>query len=135
METHLLWWNLALGPLAYPLPTQEQISSSLFQGLRLVIARTLRSSLRHRHIPPLNISERQRHRYEVNPRHIGTLTLHRLSFIGKGNCGECVEVFELADHPYFVSVRFHPEYLSRRCWHSTETWYRTDTVIAMERVT
>lgn len=49
--------------------------------------------------PPLIISERQCRRYEVDPVHIDTLTFHDLSLIGKGKCGERVEVLELADHP------------------------------------
>lgn len=63
--------------------------------------------------PPLTISERHRHRYEVNPAYIDTLTAHGLSFVGKDDRGERMEVLELADHPWFVGVQFHPEYLSR----------------------
>ena len=59
------------------------------------------------------ILERHRHRYEVNPAYISRLTSHGLSFIGKDDKGERMEILELKDHPWFVGVQFHPEYLSR----------------------
>ena len=65
------------------------------------------------HAAPLTILERHRHRYEVNPAYIDTLASHGLSFVGKDDRGERMEIFELKDHPWFVGVQFHPEYLSR----------------------
>ena len=59
------------------------------------------------------ILERHRHRYEVNPAYIDRLSSHGLSFIGKDDQGERMEILELKDHPWFVGVQFHPEYLSR----------------------
>ncbi|KAF8865091.1 CTP synthase [Acephala macrosclerotiorum] len=61
----------------------------------------------------LIVKERHRHRYEVNPIYISLLTSHGLSFIGKDDKGERMEILELQDHPWFVGVQFHPEYLSR----------------------
>lgn len=63
--------------------------------------------------PPLIISERHRHRYEVNSTYIERLTMGGLSFVGKDDTGERMEILELKDHPWFVGVQFHPEYLSR----------------------
>lgn len=60
-----------------------------------------------------SVSERHRHRYEVNPEYISQLEEGGMSFIGKGNTGVRMEVVELRDHPWFVGVQFHPEYLSR----------------------
>ena len=62
---------------------------------------------------PPSISERHRHRYEVNPAFIDKLTSHGLSFIGKDDTGERMEILELKDHPWFVGTQYHPEYLSR----------------------
>lgn len=62
---------------------------------------------------PLIISERHRHRYEVNPAYIDRLTAKGLSFVGKDESGERMEILELKGHPWFVGVQFHPEYLSR----------------------
>jgi CTP synthase len=36
-----------------------------------------------------------------------------LSFVGKDDAGVRMEVVEIKDHPWFVGVQFHPEYLSR----------------------
>lgn len=59
------------------------------------------------------ILERHRHRYEVNPEYIERLEKGGLSFVGKDEAGERMEVVEIKDHPWFVGVQFHPEYLSR----------------------
>lgn len=59
------------------------------------------------------ILERHRHRFEVNPAFIKQLAAHGLSFVGKDDQGERMEIIELKDHPWYVGVQFHPEYLSR----------------------
>lgn len=59
------------------------------------------------------INERHRHRYEVNPDYVDRLTDKGLSFVGKDDKGVRMEILELKDHPWFVGVQFHPEYLSR----------------------
>lgn len=59
------------------------------------------------------IDERHRHRYEVNPEYIDRLQAAGLHFIGKDDKGERMEIIELKDHPWYVGVQFHPEYLSR----------------------
>ncbi|OQD75803.1 hypothetical protein PENDEC_c006G04880 [Penicillium decumbens] len=60
-----------------------------------------------------SVDERHRHRYEVNPEYIDRLQEAGLHFIGKDDKGERMEIVELKDHPWFVGVQFHPEYLSR----------------------
>lgn len=59
------------------------------------------------------ILERHRHRYEVNPEYIDQLSKAGLPFVAKDDKGERMEIVELKDHPWFVGVQFHPEYLSR----------------------
>ncbi|KAF2634619.1 CTP synthase-like protein [Massarina eburnea CBS 473.64] len=59
------------------------------------------------------IHERHRHRYEVNPDFVEKLEQGGLSFTGKDDLGVRMEVIEIKDHPWFVGVQFHPEYLSR----------------------
>lgn len=59
------------------------------------------------------INERHRHRYEVNPKYVDRLSEGGLHFVGKDDKGERMEIVELKDHPWFVGVQFHPEYLSR----------------------
>ncbi|KAK2800661.1 CTP synthase ura7 [Emmonsiellopsis sp. PD_5] len=57
--------------------------------------------------------ERHRHRYEVNPKMVETLEKAGLTFVGKDEKGERMEIVELKDHKWYVGVQFHPEYLSR----------------------
>ncbi|KAL9111263.1 MAG: hypothetical protein Q9227_004341 [Pyrenula ochraceoflavens] len=60
-----------------------------------------------------SVDERHRHRYEVNPKYVERLTAAGLPFIGKDDKGERMEILELQDHPWFVGVQYHPEYVSR----------------------
>ncbi|KAF2875234.1 CTP synthase [Massariosphaeria phaeospora] len=71
------------------------------------------SQLRALYAGKSEILERHRHRYEVNPDFIATIEDAGLSFVGKDEKGERMEVIEIKDHPWFVGVQFHPEYLSR----------------------
>ena len=48
------------------------------------------------------VHERHRHRYEVNPEYIEVLEKGGLSFIGKDDTGNRMEVTERKDHPYYV---------------------------------
>jgi CTP synthase len=59
------------------------------------------------------ISERHRHRYEVNNELRPELAKHGLVFSGLSPDERLVEVIELPDHPYFVACQFHPELKSR----------------------
>ena len=59
------------------------------------------------------ISERHRHRYEVNNNYLGTLERCGLVFSGMSPDGLLPEVLEIADHPWFIAVQFHPELKSR----------------------
>lgn len=58
------------------------------------------------------ISERHRHRYEVNDGFVSKLTQAGLIFAGHSEDGSLVETIELADHPWFVACQFHPEFTS-----------------------
>ena len=59
------------------------------------------------------ISERHRHRYEVNAKYIDPLEKQGLVFSGMSPDGLLPEIVERPDHPWFVGVQFHPEYKSR----------------------
>jgi CTP synthase len=59
------------------------------------------------------ISERHRHRYEVNNKLRGKLEEAGLRFSGLAPDGSLVEMCEIADHPWFLACQFHPEYKSR----------------------
>jgi CTP synthase len=59
------------------------------------------------------VSERHRHRYEVNNAYRETLTDNGLVPSGTSPDGRLVEMIELADHPWFVGCQFHPDVKSR----------------------
>ncbi len=58
------------------------------------------------------ISERHRHRWEVNNAYLEKLSEAGLQFSGKSPDGTLVEMIEIKDHPWFVGVQFHPEFKS-----------------------
>ncbi|RUO21555.1 CTP synthase [Aliidiomarina haloalkalitolerans] len=58
------------------------------------------------------IEERHRHRYEVNNNYRQQLTEAGLTFAGLSADKRLVETIEIADHPWFVAVQFHPEFTS-----------------------
>ncbi|MGK2923553.1 MAG: CTP synthase [Methyloceanibacter sp.] len=59
------------------------------------------------------ISERHRHRYEVNMRYRNKLEAAGLRFSGLSPDGLLPEIVEIPDHPWFIGVQFHPELKSR----------------------
>ncbi|MCR5356476.1 MAG: CTP synthase [Lachnospiraceae bacterium] len=59
------------------------------------------------------ISERHRHRYEVNNDYREVLTKAGMTLSGLSPDGRIVEMIELKDHPYFVATQAHPEFKSR----------------------
>ena len=59
------------------------------------------------------ISERHRHRYEVNIHYRDSLEACGLSFSGMSPDGELPEIVERPDHPWFIGVQFHPELKSK----------------------
>ena len=60
-----------------------------------------------------DISERHRHRYEVNTGYKGRLEQRGMRFSGMSPDGILPEIIEYEDHPWFVGVQFHPELKSR----------------------
>ena len=59
------------------------------------------------------ISERHRHRLEVNNEYVQKLKESGMVFSGMNNKLNLVEVVELKDHPYFIACQYHPEFKSR----------------------
>jgi CTP synthase len=60
-----------------------------------------------------DISERHRHRYEVNVHYRDALEKGGLIFSGMSPDGALPEIVERPDHPWFIGVQFHPELKSR----------------------
>jgi CTP synthase len=59
------------------------------------------------------ISERHRHRYEVNVGYTRQLGEHGFQVSGWSPDGKLPEIMEFPDHPWFIGVQFHPELKSR----------------------
>ncbi|MHB8645901.1 MAG: CTP synthase [Thermomicrobiales bacterium] len=59
------------------------------------------------------VMERHRHRYEINNDYRPILADHGLIVSGTSPDERLVEIMERVDHPWFVGVQFHPEFLSR----------------------
>jgi len=76
-----------------------------------------------------SVDERHRHRYEVNPAYVDQFESAGMKFVGRSEDNQRMEIIELEgnkknclnsfacffskDHPYFVGVQYHPEYISR----------------------
>ncbi len=60
-----------------------------------------------------NISERHRHRYEVNIKYEPVLKKAGMIIVGKSPDGKLPEIVERPDHPWFIGVQFHPELKSK----------------------
>jgi CTP synthase len=59
------------------------------------------------------ISERHRHRYEININYRDRLEQHGIRFAGLSPDGVLPETVEYVDHPWFIGVQYHPELKSR----------------------
>jgi CTP synthase len=70
-------------------------------------------SLSHRAYAVEYIEERHRHRYEVNTCYREQFEEKGLRFAGVSPDGSLTEIIEVAQHPWFVAVQFHPEFKSR----------------------
>ena len=84
--------TLRLG--AYPCKLQEGTKARKLYGTR-------------------DISERHRHRYEVNNEYREDLESHGMVLSGLSPDGRIVEMIELKEHPYYLATQAHPEFKSR----------------------
>jgi CTP synthase len=69
-------------------------------------------TLAHKIYGKTSISERHRHRYEYNNQYVEQLEKAGLISSGVNPDTGLVEIVELADHPFFIGVQYHPEYKS-----------------------
>ncbi|OHA89693.1 MAG: CTP synthase [Candidatus Zambryskibacteria bacterium RIFCSPHIGHO2_01_FULL_43_27] len=74
-----------------------------------------KGSLAYKSYGSNQISERHRHRYEVNPEYIALIEDKGLIFSGKSKDGRLCEIAELPArvHPFFLGTQFHPEFKAR----------------------
>lgn len=71
-----------------------------------------KNTIAHKAYNDTTISERHRHRYEVNPEYIARLEEAGMIFSGKSPDGVLMEIAELSqkEHPFMVGAQFHPEF-------------------------
>lgn len=56
------------------------------------------------------ITERSRHRYEVNPKYISKIEDKEFKFTGYNKTKNLIEACELENHPFYIGVQYHPEF-------------------------
>ena len=82
-------------------------------GKRTTVFKTADSVLRQLYGNTDTVEERHRHRYEVNPKYVPEFEKQGMRFVGQDVEGERMEMMELAGHPFYCAVQYHPEYISR----------------------
>ncbi|XP_027691191.1 CTP synthase 2 isoform X3 [Vombatus ursinus] len=102
-------------PVVIDMPEHHpgEMGGTMRLGKRTTVFKTEDSILRKLYGDVGCVEERHRHRYEVNPELIQQFEEKGLKFVGQDVEGERMEIIELANHPYFVAVQFHPEFSSR----------------------
>lgn len=102
-------------PVVIEMPehNQGQLGGTMRLGKRKTIFKPVKSVAKQLYGNVDYIEERHRHRYEVNPSLVHCFEEKGLQFVGQDIDGERMEVVELDDHPFYLAVQFHPEFLSR----------------------
>ena len=102
-------------PIVIDMPEHNQgkLGGTMRLGKRTTIFNTEKSKLRQLYESAKKVEERHRHRYEVNPSYVSQFEKAGLKFVAQDETGVRMEILELDDHPYFVAVQYHPEYMSK----------------------
>lgn len=108
-------------PVIHIMPGQEKLIKEKGYGgtIRLggwpcrIIPGTHLAKAYARYTKAKTVSERHRHRYEFNNDYRSMFEQLGLKIAGTSPDGEIVEAVEIANHPFFIGVQFHPEYISR----------------------
>ncbi len=113
--------NKTKNPVIHIMPGQEQLIKEKGYGgtIRLgawpcqLVAETHVAKAYSRFTDKKIIFERHRHRYEFNNDYREMFEKLGLTVAGTSPDGQIVEAIEISDHPFFIGVQFHPEYISR----------------------
>jgi CTP synthase len=101
-------------PVIYMLPGQRGLKrKGGTMRLGAYPCRIRKGTLAHRCYRATQVSERHRHRYEVNNKYLSAMARKGMVASGKSPDGALVEIVELKGHPFFVACQFHPEFKSR----------------------
>lgn len=101
-------------PVIHLMPEQdgvEDLGGTLRLGAYPCVLKE--GTIAHKLYGTTEISERHRHRYEVNNYYREDLKKNGMIFSGLSPDGRIVEMIELKDHPWFVATQAHPEFKSR----------------------
>lgn len=101
-------------PVVDILPEQKKVKDlggTMRLGAHPVIIKE--GSMAHELYGSTEISERHRHRYEINPEYIEQIEELGLKFTGRSPDGRRMEIMQLEGHPYYCASQFHPELKSR----------------------
>ena len=102
-------------PVVIDMPehNQGQLGGTMRLGKRQTIFKTQDSVMRQLYGNETSVEERHRHRYEVNPNFVSEFENAGMIFVGHDADAMRMEIMELKNHPFYVAVQYHPEYLSR----------------------
>jgi len=102
-------------PVVMFMPEIDQVKMGGTMRLGARTCKVQRNTLAYYLYNKTEITERHRHRYEVNPSYIKQLEEAGLIFSGKDEKGERMEITELPEsiHPFYFGSQFHPEFTSR----------------------
>ncbi len=101
-------------PVVHLMPDQENIEQKGgTMRLGAYPCKVLPGSRVHEVYGSLEITERHRHRYEINNEYRADLEKNGLKISGLSPDGRLVEMVEISEHPWFAACQFHPEFKSR----------------------
>jgi CTP synthase len=101
-------------PVIHILPEQKDVTDKgATMRLGAYRCQLVAGSLAEKVYGASHVSERHRHRYEVNNEYRETLAKHGMQCSGISPDYRLVEIVEISDHPYFIATQFHPEFKSR----------------------
>jgi len=104
-------------PVIDLLPEQKEILKESKYGATMRLGGQLvkikPGTLAHRLYGRIEVVERFRHRYEINPEYVDILEAHGFVFSGMTPDGRIMQIGEIPEHRFFIGSQFHPEFTSR----------------------
>jgi len=102
-------WKDASGKIEHRTKNSDLGGTMRLGGQKCLIKK---SSLSHKLYKKMTITERHRHRYEVNPEFKKELIAGGMDIVGTSLDGNLAEMIEIKKHPWFLCCQFHPEFTS-----------------------